>query len=95
MLLGSLTGIAWDTFESLAEDPSKLEEDDAVDKLMDLLDSIFRHDRSTELPEAFEEYENKRNRMHKEALFEYIARIRLSTNRIQEHKIDVPDKVRG
>ena len=45
LLLGSLTGIAWDTCESLAEDPSKLEDDAAFDQLMDLLVSRFRHDK--------------------------------------------------
>jgi hypothetical protein len=95
MLVGSLSGIAWDTCESLAEDTSKLEDDKAFDLLIDLLDSRFRHDKSTELPEAFEEYFFTANRKHKESLFEYISRIRLSTKRIQEHKIKLPDKVRG
>ncbi len=49
--LGSLKRIVWDTCESLAEDPTKLEAESAFDMLIDLLDSRFRHDRSTELPE--------------------------------------------
>ena len=56
LLLGQLTGIAWETCESLADDPAALEAEEAFDKLIALLDSRFRHDRSTELPDAFEEY---------------------------------------
>ena len=95
LLLGSLTGIAWDTCESLSDDPKALEEEKAFDVLMDMLDKRFKHDKSTELPEAFEEYFYKANRKNKETLFDYIGRTRLSTKKIHEHKIDLPDKVRG
>ncbi len=54
LLLGSLTGIVRGTCENLAEDPSKLEEEDAFDALNDFLDSRLRHERWTELPEALE-----------------------------------------
>jgi len=62
---------------------------------MEMLDKRFKHDKSTELPEAFEEYFYKANRRNKETLFDYIGRIRLSTKKILEHKVDLPDKVRG
>ncbi len=57
--------------------------------------SRFEHDNSTELPDTFEEYFYNSSRKSKETLFDYIARIRFSTKRILEHKIDLPDQVRG
>ena len=56
LLLGQLTGIAWETCESLADDPAALEAEEAFGKLIAFLDSRFRHDRSTELPHTLDKY---------------------------------------
>ena len=95
MLLGQLTGLAWEACDSLAEDSDELQETDAFDELIFILDSRLKHDKSTELPDAFEDYFYRSSRKPTETFFDYIARIRLSTNRVLGHKIDLPYEVRG
>ena len=95
LLLGQLSGMAWDVCEHLAENPDSLEADDAFDKLIGLLDARFRHDKQTELPDAFEDYFFRSSRRPRETLFDYIARIRLSTKKVAEHRITLPDEVQG
>jgi hypothetical protein len=95
LLLGQLTRLAWAACDSLAEDTDKKDEADAFDKLILILDSRFKRDKSTELLDACEHYFYKSNRKAKETVFEHIVRIRLSTKKILEHEVDLPDQVRG
>ena len=94
-LMGNLTGLAWSACEELADKPDELEGERAFDKLIALLDKRFLHEKATELPDAFEEYFFKSNRKPKETLFDFIQRIRLSTRKIKEHGIELPDQVQG
>ncbi len=88
LILGSLTGIAWSTCESLAEDPSKLEENGAFDQLMDLstpdFDTIDRQNSQKHSKDMF----TKRI----VSIRRHDVRIRLSTKRIQQHKTALPER---
>ena len=59
-----------------------------------LLDARFKCDKATELPEVFEEYLFKSNRRPREFMSEYIQQIRLSTRKVQQFRIDLPDEIR-
>ena len=53
-ILGQLTGIAWTACETLADEPDKLETEEAYKALIDILDKRFGQDKATELPDVFE-----------------------------------------
>jgi len=95
MLLGNLTGAAWEVCEPLVDDPENLEGTDMFDKLIALLDAIFKKDKFTELPDVFAEYFFKSGRKPRETLFDYIQRIRLATRKVKAHSIELPDQVQG
>ena len=94
-ILGQLNGIAWDCCESLADKPDAMDQPDSLARILEILDARFKVHKATELPEVFEEYFYKGNRRAKETLFEYIQRIRLSTRKVKEFDIELPDPVQG
>ena len=94
-ILGTLTGLSWTACESLADAPDKLEDEDALDKILAILDKRFKYEKVTELPEVFEDYFYKGNRRPKETMFEYIQHIRQSTARISEYNVVLPDEIQG
>ena len=94
-VLGQLTGIAWTACEQLADDPEALETDTALDEILVILDRRFQYEKITDLPEAFEEYFYKGNRKPRETMFEYINRVRLSTDKVAKYKVVLPDEIQG
>ena len=95
LLLSSLSGTAWETVETLADDPDNLESAAAFDKLLALLDVRFKFDAKTELPDAFEAYFYKSERKPKETMFDYVNRFVQLTRRVGEFNIKLPDEVQG
>ena len=94
-IVGSLTGLAWTAVEELVDEPEELEKPEALQKVLALLDARFALEKSTELPDAFEEYFYRGNRKPRETLFDYVQRTRQSTKKVKEFKIELPDKVQG
>jgi hypothetical protein len=94
-LLSGLSGQAWLCVEPLLNDMSSLESPTAWKTLLEKLDTRFKYDVRTEMPDAFEEFFYKHNRRHKETLFEYINRSRQLESRLREHEIKLPSSVHG
>lgn len=94
-ILGQLTGLSWTSCEVLADDPSQLESSDALKKILSILDGRFQYDKSTELPDTFEEYFYRGNRKPRETLFDFIQRTRQATAKVAEHNVKLPEEVQG
>jgi hypothetical protein len=94
-ILGHLTRIAWTACERLADNPDGLEDETALDEILLILDARFQYEKITDLPDTFEEYFYKGNRKPRETMFEYINRIRLSTDKMAKYKVVLPDDIQG
>lgn len=55
-IVGSLTGLAWTTVKKLVNNPDALEKPSSLATALKLLDVRFALEKSTDLPDAFEEY---------------------------------------
>ena len=100
--MSGLTGAAWDVVEHidvLAYTPTKDKDFEGslglVARIWKELDTAFRYDKRTELPNAFEEFFFKGGRRARESLLEYFTRVQRITRSVKEHGIELPDEVQG
>ena len=73
-LISGLTGKAWSAVEPMLADMSKLEGKEAWKALLLALDTAFKHDARTEMPDRFEDFFYRHARRPKETLMDYITR---------------------
>ena len=92
-IIGSLQGTAWKLVEGF--DLDKIDKEGTFDDLMKLLDNAFRYDSRVRLPQDFDAYFSHLSRKPGETLLSYVTEHDEKLRKVQEHGIQIPDKVQG
>ena len=92
-ILSSLKGRAWDACEDLGMDV--LESDRGMREILSRLDSVFKFDAITELPQDFENFFISMQRKRSETMQEYTANFERQLRRLAAHDVALPEKVIG
>ena len=89
-----MTGKAWDVVEDISVE--ELQRENAYDMVFRRLDSVFRYDALTELPEDFEHFFMRLQRKQGQTLQDYQAEYMRAERRLrQTHEVNLPEKVRA
>ena len=91
-LIGSLQGNAWKLVEGY--DLTKVEDDQAFDKVISMLDTAFQYDTRVRMPQDFDAYFNL-SRRPGTSLLSFVTEHDEKLRKITEHGIKLPDQVQG
>lgn len=92
-IMAVLRGRAWDAVEDLSM--AELEAEDGTSVLVKRLDSVFKYDAITELPNDFETFFMHTRRARNQTIQEYTADFERNLRKLEAHNVKLPDKVTG
>ena len=93
-LVTLMTGRAWDLVDDM--EMADLQKEDALDKVFARLDSAFKPDLMTELPDDFEAFFVKLQRKAGQTLQEYQTEFGRVERRLRaSHQVELPEKVKA
>ena len=92
-VLSSLKGRAWDSCEDLSME--QLEGENGMTEILRRLDTVFKFDAITELPNDFESFFIILTRKRHETMQEYMANFERQLRKLAAHEVQLPDKVIG
>ena len=91
-LIGSLQGNAWKLVEGY--DLTKVEDDQAFDKVISMLDTAFQYDTRVRMPQDFDACFNL-SRRPGTSLLSFVTEHDEKLRKITDHGIKLPDQVQG
>ena len=92
-VMAALTGRAWDAVEDLQM--ADLEAATGTSTLLKRLDTVFKYDAITELPNDFENFFMHTRRSRNQTIQEYTADFERALRKLEAHEVKLPDKVIG
>ena len=91
-LISSLQGNAWKLLEGY--DLTKVEDDQAFDKIISMLDTAFQYDIRVRIPQDFDAYFNL-SRRPGTSLLSFVTEHEEKLRKFTEHGIKLPDQIQG
>ena len=89
-LPSGLTGLAWTTVEPMLSNLKELDQLTSWKMILAALDTPFKYDVRTEMPDRFEDIFYMHARRSKETLFDHVASSRLAEQRAREDEVQIP-----
>ena len=92
-LIGSLQGTAWKLVESY--DLAKVEQPEAFNEVLAILDKAFQYDARVQLPSDFDGYFTHLSRRPGQTLLQYVTEHDEKLRKVAAHGIQLPEEVQG